>query len=794
MPNPKLIATPFAENGTRNDIPEAGADQPQKATMSGGWGVITQTPINEGGIPPERADFNGLGHLTTSHLAFLNRGQWYGYDANLAGQVGGYPLHARLQLDNGDIVQSTIPNNTNDPNNNMSGWKLDQGFRVVESVSDLSTSAKDGDIVYVKGYYKPTNFALSQPYIGGGERIFVESRKLENDGGEVINGWVLCNVSYVTPEMFGAVGYDGLTEHTVIEGLFDSQIQLQNAIKHPLPLVLTNCYLHSKPLVVGNNKKITGAGRDITKLLKTTHEKSGLPTLAKPTDNKMVNYDVDASIIIFNEQGDYVNGTTLEGFRISYTGTAHKPNPIDYEGYGIYAPLTCESVYSDIKCLGYEYPVYTVNSWLVKFDRVHAHGHNGFTIGGLPSQNTVANTTTNFINCWSTATGANKFAFNFNLIWQVAMTSCAAEGMGVGGASQGVINAQESYVIVSGLDIEASDIKQFIKGSFSTVLIESVNCYEVYMNGSNKGTYLYDVEWGRCEVHNSSMSFINPTATTSPNFAKLVGNVDFIYKNSYTTLDITGTATSGYSPLANDFVVYAAENSFYDVDARNGVTHTNRTMKMLAQPEIQAYTVSTTLNSMRSSKLTNAFVLPTVSDTPISGDLGYLQNYSGGNSNPTENNSIQIVYSIGGAQKVQYRSGVYGGGFGAWVNFLTSANTTTDSNGFIKAASPIVQLFSDKIQKNIEASSQNIEFKKLGVGNYMLVGSTGLSSDGWYIEIPKDANGNILVAVKYQQLDDGSIEVKTFSKKFDESTGDIVPDTNKPEDIPGGRWIDIRLN
>lgn len=133
MANPKPIITPFAENGTRNDIPEAGADQPQKATMSGGWGVITQTPINEGGIPPERADFNGLGHLTTSHLAFLNRGQWYGYDANLSGKIGGYPLHARLMLDNGDIVKSTIPNNINNPNINKTGWESGEG-----SIIDLS--------------------------------------------------------------------------------------------------------------------------------------------------------------------------------------------------------------------------------------------------------------------------------------------------------------------------------------------------------------------------------------------------------------------------------------------------------------------------------------------------------------------------------------------------------------------------------------------------------------------------------------------------------------------------------
>lgn len=36
--------------------------------------------------------------------------------------IGGYPLNARVLLDNGNIVKSTIANNTNDPNVDMTGW------------------------------------------------------------------------------------------------------------------------------------------------------------------------------------------------------------------------------------------------------------------------------------------------------------------------------------------------------------------------------------------------------------------------------------------------------------------------------------------------------------------------------------------------------------------------------------------------------------------------------------------------------------------------------------------------
>lgn len=124
---------------------------------------------------------------------------------------------------------------------------------------------------------------------------------------------------------------------------------------------------------------------------------------------------------------------------------------------------------------------------------------------------------------------------------------------------------------------------------------------------------------------------------------------------------------------------------------------------------------------------------------------------------------------------------------------LHGYNTTTDGNGFIKAASPISKLFADKIELNEEAQEQSPEFEKIDVGHYLIKNTEGFSENGWYIEMPKDANGNVLVAAQYQQLEDNTIEVKTFAKKFDEETGDIVPNLEKPRDIPSGRWIDIRL-
>lgn len=128
-----------------------------------------------------------------------------------------------------------------------------------------------------------------------------------------------------------------------------------------------------------------------------------------------------------------------------------------------------------------------------------------------------------------------------------------------------------------------------------------------------------------------------------------------------------------------------------------------------------------------------------------------------------------------------------------WAKHYHTLNTTVDGNGFIKAASPVVKLFADKIELNDEAQQQDIAFEKLGIGEYLIKGSSGFAQEGWYIETPKDANGNVLFSVIYTTLENGDISVKTYKKKFDFETASIVADLDNPVDITENRWIDLRL-
>lgn len=147
----------------------------------------------------------------------------------------------------------------------------------------------------------------------------------------------------------------------------------------------------------------------------------------------------------------------------------------------------------------------------------------------------------------------------------------------------------------------------------------------------------------------------------------------------------------------------------------------------------------------------------------------------------------------------QYNTGLIatryrlGNSWSVWVKYYTSANTTTDANGFIKAASPIVKVHLDKIVSNEEAELQNIIFIKNGIGDYTIETVTGLSTDGWYIELPKDMNGNPKIAVTLTE-DNSVITLKSYKRIFSMETFTFEPDLDSPLDIPVDRWVDLRLN
>ncbi|MEQ4621237.1 hypothetical protein ABN056_08415 [Providencia vermicola] len=146
-----------------------------------------------------------------------------------------------------------------------------------------------------------------------------------------------------------------------------------------------------------------------------------------------------------------------------------------------------------------------------------------------------------------------------------------------------------------------------------------------------------------------------------------------------------------------------------------------------------------------------------------------------------------------------------------WKEVYSTANTTKDSNGNLKAASPIVKVFADHIETNDEA--EGVTMQKLGTGHYLIKGVVGFNADGaWGINngfvIPQDHNGKNMVLIDYEVRPDGDIEVFVFHqqnvdmperfqnkriKYIDKDGNPVYYENYEPCDVPESRWIDMRV-
>ena len=140
-------------------------------------------------------------------------------------------------------------------------------------------------------------------------------------------------------------------------------------------------------------------------------------------------------------------------------------------------------------------------------------------------------------------------------------------------------------------------------------------------------------------------------------------------------------------------------------------------------------------------------------------------------------------------------------------------NTTVDSNGFIKRASPVVKIFgSGEFETNDESDGCTVEH--IGVGLYRIRGCVGLNSDAAWggidggFEIPVDRNKQPRIWLDYEVNADGTVLVRTYhrvhfsapefarnrightdiNRIFTETVTD-----GEPVDIPADSFVSVRV-
>ena len=191
-------------------------------------------------------------------------------------------------------------------------------------------------------------------------------------------------------------------------------------------------------------------------------------------------------------------------------------------------------------------------------------------------------------------------------------------------------------------------------------------------------------------------------------------------------------------------------------------------------------------------------------NNPGGGGVGLQLQYDG---SPTFS---WFVWSNDGQAYIQ--TGHTPGGQYTWKKVYTTANTTTASDGTLKAASPVARIVASAdacLRSDIaedgfswcgcgtaNAEAEGITLSRLDAGVYVLTGSAGLASEGWQLLPPMDPGGmGELGLVEAEQTDKGELVIRLFKRKYMLSDeGEIIKTKGKPMDVPANSWIDVRLD
>lgn len=181
-----------------------------------------------------------------------------------------------------------------------------------------------------------------------------------------------------------------------------------------------------------------------------------------------------------------------------------------------------------------------------------------------------------------------------------------------------------------------------------------------------------------------------------------------------------------------------------------------------------------------------------------SGGFGVLQ-FTG----TSDNYRVQLAAQDSSNGRIFSRATSNGSWRGGWNEFYSTANTTKSSDGTLKAASPIVQVYSDgSFQLNDE--SEGCTVSRLSVGEYLIEGCTGLNADAAWggidggFDIPTDRNKQPLIWLDYEVNADGSILVKTYHRTHPAAPAfarNEIPGLldGNPVDIPADQYISVRV-
>ena len=147
---PVQIQLPFANgDGSKTNpvpVPSQIGITPGAASFTDGFPPLCATPVSSGGIPPAKADMDGILFMLSAIDRWESCGAGYQFNSGFAAEIGGYPQGSRvLNAAGTGYWLSIIDNNSNDPDTGGAGWIPDSKNAVASVYASAQQTIASGN-------------------------------------------------------------------------------------------------------------------------------------------------------------------------------------------------------------------------------------------------------------------------------------------------------------------------------------------------------------------------------------------------------------------------------------------------------------------------------------------------------------------------------------------------------------------------------------------------------------------------------------------------------------------------
>ena len=180
---PEILKAPLVVDGEKNILPETTPQGSNQFSLLGGFPTLTSLPVNAGGLPPKRLDFNAVFNLLSIHTFFLQSGNKYSWSSELDYSIGGVVLASNNSIylcikANG----ATPPNTVKNPVTSTGYW--------VELVKSNGTINIDLIATGAISTNKIANGAITSAKIQDGTIVNADIANTTITGSKLANGTV----------------------------------------------------------------------------------------------------------------------------------------------------------------------------------------------------------------------------------------------------------------------------------------------------------------------------------------------------------------------------------------------------------------------------------------------------------------------------------------------------------------------------------------------------------------------------------------------------------------------------